>query len=114
MLAYSLLAMTILLTGLSQLLQKGHAISSGRTVVFLSMTFRWSHQLLWAVITLACAMVCWILTLSQMPLSVAYPLLSLNFILVVWAGHRFFHESVSIQQAFGLLLIVCGVVILNG
>lgn len=56
----------------------------------------------------ACA---WILTLSQLPLSYAYPFMSLTFPTVIYLSSRMFGESISPAGYLGMALIVVGLVI---
>ncbi|MFZ5900874.1 EamA family transporter [Desulforudis sp. 1088] len=51
----------------------------------------------------------WLKVLSKMPLSVAYPLLALNFILVPLASSRFLGEPFTAAKLLGAILIVTGI-----
>lgn len=51
----------------------------------------------------------WLSALARLPLALAYPLLSLNFILVLLASHFLLREPVSLSQMAGMALIVSGV-----
>jgi multidrug transporter EmrE-like cation transporter len=55
----------------------------------------------------------WILALRQLPLSVAYPLTSLNYIGILAGAHYFFAESISLKRVLGVSLIFCGVVLVT-
>jgi drug/metabolite transporter (DMT)-like permease len=55
--------------------------------------------------------VVWLGVLSKLPLVVAYPLVSLNFILVAVGGAWILHERVSWVTAAGLALIMAGIVL---
>lgn len=55
------------------------------------------------------ATVLWFWVLSRAPLSVAYPLQSLAYVLGVVAGWAFFHESVPPVRWLGVALILAGV-----
>lgn len=52
------------------------------------------------------AALCWIMTLARLPLSVAYPFLSLGFAIVIAIGAVFFHEPLSTKQLVGSALLV--------
>lgn len=56
---------------------------------------------------------CWMIAVSQKEISFLYPLSSLNYVLVVLASALFLAESVSLRRAEGILLIVCGMFLLN-
>ncbi|HCI4637632.1 TPA: EamA family transporter, partial [Klebsiella quasipneumoniae subsp. quasipneumoniae] len=47
------------------------------------------------------------------PVSIAYPMLSLNFVWVTLAGWGIWHEPVAPRHWFGVGLIVVGIVILG-
>jgi len=51
----------------------------------------------------------WLFVLARLPLSTAYPLLALNFVLVQLAGTLFFGEPFTAVKGVGLALIVAGV-----
>lgn len=66
---------------------------------------------------LACygvSMLTWAVALRRLPLSVAYPLLSLSYVLVYLAAGLIpaFAERLSATRSLGVLLIVCGVTVL--
>ena len=54
----------------------------------------------------------WLRILSDIPLSIAFPIASLNFIGVTLASRLLFHEEVSPIQWLGCLLVTVGVSIL--
>ena len=51
----------------------------------------------------------WILGLSRVPVSVAYPLLSVGYIINAIAAHYLFGEAVTITRWLGIGFIVVGV-----
>ncbi|WP_026791710.1 4-amino-4-deoxy-L-arabinose-phosphoundecaprenol flippase subunit ArnE [Pleomorphomonas oryzae] len=71
------------------------------------------HVLVWLGISLLClgsAMLLWLSVLQRVPVGVAYPMLSLNFILVTLAARWFWHETITTRQWLGIALIVLGVI----
>jgi len=52
----------------------------------------------------------WLKVLTMLPLSVAYPILSLNFILIPLASSRFLGEPLSGGRMIGIVLVVSGIV----
>ncbi|WP_221075618.1 4-amino-4-deoxy-L-arabinose-phosphoundecaprenol flippase subunit ArnF [Agarivorans aestuarii] len=59
----------------------------------------------------ALSMLCWVMALKQLPLSVAYPMLSLSYVIVYvaaislpWIG-----EAFSWPKALGIMLILAGI-----
>lgn len=68
----------------------------------------------WVVSSLTAAfigMLTWMLALTKLDLSYAYPFTSLSFVLVFIASVVFFHEPVSATKLIGLALIVAGLVV---
>jgi multidrug transporter EmrE-like cation transporter len=55
------------------------------------------------------SLVVWIMGLSRVPVSVAYPMLSLGYIINAIAAHYLFGESVSVTRWLGIGFIVLGV-----
>jgi multidrug transporter EmrE-like cation transporter len=61
---------------------------------------------------LACygvSVVVWILALSRVPVSVAYPLLSIGYIVNAVAAWYLFGESITAQKLVGIAFIIAGV-----
>lgn len=57
----------------------------------------------------AVSLVVWILGLSRVPVSVAYPMLSLGYVVNAIAAHYLFGEAVSVQRWLGIGFIIAGV-----
>jgi multidrug transporter EmrE-like cation transporter len=55
------------------------------------------------------SVVVWILGLSRVPVSMAYPLLSLGYVVNAVAAHYLFGEAVSLQRWLGIGFIILGV-----
>ena len=61
---------------------------------------------------IACYMISvfvWILGLSRVPVSIAYPMLSLGYVVNAIAAHYLFGEAVSVQRWLGIGFIIVGV-----
>jgi len=61
---------------------------------------------------LACygiSLVVWIMALSRVPVSVAYPMLSIGYIVNAFAAYWLFGESLNAQKLIGIGVIVVGV-----
>lgn len=59
------------------------------------------------------SMLLWLKVLSFMPLSKAYPMVSLGYVLTVLAGIFFLGEHPNVYKFGGLVLIVAGVILIN-
>ncbi len=51
----------------------------------------------------------WLTALSRAPLSFAYPILSLGYILVLVSSKVILHEPVSLLRWIGTAVVICGV-----
>lgn len=61
------------------------------------------------VVLYAAEIVCWVGALHDVPLSIAFPALSLNYVVVVLGAHWWLGERVDRRSAIAIGLIVCGV-----
>ena len=77
---------------------------------------RGANIVLWlglALLALGCGMLVWLVVLQRLPVGVAYPMLSLNFVLVTLLASRLFGEHIDARHWFGVALIVGGVALLG-
>ncbi len=51
----------------------------------------------------------WVVILRNIKLSVAYPAISITYVLILAISYYFFHEPVAAQKIVGALFIVAGV-----
>lgn len=104
-----LLAAVCLLTSFGQVAQKMAALrwSAGPSSLAHKMRSPW----LWAALfSLGLALLLWLLVLQRLEVGVAYPMLSLNFVLVTLLARWFFAERTDARHWAGVALIVAGVV----
>ncbi len=57
--------------------------------------------------------VVWILALSRVQVSIAYPLLSLGYIVNAVAAHYLFSEAITPSKMLGMGIIIVGVVVIS-
>jgi multidrug transporter EmrE-like cation transporter len=57
--------------------------------------------------------VVWILALSRVQVSIAYPLLSLGYIVNAVAAHYLFSEAITPSKMIGMGIIIVGVVVIS-
>ncbi|MGL5700169.1 MAG: 4-amino-4-deoxy-L-arabinose-phosphoundecaprenol flippase subunit ArnE [Kluyvera sp.] len=77
---------------------------------------RGRHLLIWlglALALLGLGMLLWLLVLQQIPVGIAYPMLSLNFVWVTLAARTFWHEPVGRRHWAGVALIIIGIMLLG-
>lgn len=56
----------------------------------------------------------WVFVLRSVPLSVAYPFMSLSFVMVPIFAAVFLGEALNIRYFFGAILIIGGLIVVNG
>ncbi len=61
----------------------------------------------------AVSVINWVVVLSRIDLSVAYPLMSVGYILTLVAGVWLFHEPISHTRIIGVVTIMIGVVLIT-
>ncbi|MHB9146757.1 MAG: EamA family transporter [Symbiobacteriia bacterium] len=108
-LAYLALSANILLLVSGQLLWKAGLTRSamGHDSQLLQVAF---SPFIWAGLVLyGLATVLWLFALSRLPLSVAYPIQALAYILGMVAAQRLFGETVPLSAWLGGMLILFGV-----
>lgn len=113
--AFAFLFAGVLLNAAAQLLLKG---GTNRLGVITLTTGSWPATL-WRMATegffvagIACYVVSvfvWILGLSRVPVSIAYPMLSLGYVINAIAAYYLFGEGVSVMRWLGIGFIVLGV-----
>ena len=121
----SLITWVLILTGVglnaaAQLLLKvatkplGHftefnadTLNSSILILFKSLPF-WTGMLCYA------ASICvWLAALSKAPVSTAYPMLSLGYVVVAFASVLWLGETLTMPKVFGIALICAGVALVS-
>ncbi|WP_276726032.1 4-amino-4-deoxy-L-arabinose-phosphoundecaprenol flippase subunit ArnE [Pantoea septica] len=103
-----LIVLVSLLSCLAQLCQKQAATLGARRGKRRMMLWIGLNLLLLGV-----AMLLWLWVLRRVPVSVAYPMLSSNFVLVALAARLIWRESFTRRQWLGTLAIVAGVALMG-
>jgi multidrug transporter EmrE-like cation transporter len=86
-------------------LSAGHAVAS--------MTRLAAAPPLWAGLALyGVSVIVWIAALYRTPVSVAYPMLSIGYIVNAFAAYYLFHEPITATKGAGIVVICAGVYLL--
>jgi drug/metabolite transporter (DMT)-like permease len=64
----------------------------------------WVGIVFWAV-----ELVSWTVVLGRVPLTVAFPMMALSYIAIVFAGRLVFKEHINLRHAAGVICITAGV-----
>jgi len=114
-LTLSLLMLGVLLNAGAQLLLKagtnrvGEFAFSLDNVIPIGTRLATSPPILAGLACYVVSVVVWILGLSRVPVSVAYPMLSVGYIVNAFAAYLLFGESITAQKLIGIGFIVVGV-----
>ena len=113
--AFLFLITGVLLNAAAQLMLKG---GTNRLGVITLTADNWAPTLLrmagegyfiGGVVLYVVSLLVWILGLSRVPVSVAYPMLSLGYVVNAIAAHYLFGEAVTLQRWLGIGFIIVGV-----
>ena len=115
---YTYILSTILFTVFGQLILKWQVNSM---VAQKTMYSQWGliWQLLfnpWVILSLCFAFfaaLSWMLAVSRMSLSYAYPFMSLSFIIVMILSGLFFQETLGWQKILGTAIIILGILVIS-
>ncbi|MFT2797122.1 4-amino-4-deoxy-L-arabinose-phosphoundecaprenol flippase subunit ArnE [Serratia sp. N21D137] len=111
MIGYLLVILVSLFTCAGQLCQKQAALTWQQAGDRRrALTLRW---LALAVLLLGLGMLVWLNVLQRLPLSLAYPMLSLNFVLVTLAARWLFNEPTTVRHWCGVASIMLGILLMS-
>lgn len=114
-LTFSLLMLGVLLNAAAQLLLKAGTNRVGEfaftldNVLPVGARLAQSPPILAGMACYAVSLVVWILALSRVPVSIAYPMLSIGYVVNALAAWWLFGESITAQKLVGIGFIVVGV-----
>ncbi|MCL5892062.1 MAG: SMR family transporter [Deltaproteobacteria bacterium] len=112
---YIFMGLAVIFTSIGQILQKigsgmvkkEHLKISIRSILVFFNPFIFS-----ALIMLFFATIFYLLALSKLPLSIAYPMLSSGYVLVVLLSKIFLKEEVSLKRWLGVFIIMIGIFVI--
>jgi multidrug transporter EmrE-like cation transporter len=112
---FVMLITSVLLGAAGQVLMKWGIVSPKplwhHNPAFLRLVSSW--PVLAGLFSYGLSSVFWLLTLKKMDLSLAYPLVSLGYILVLIAGNLIFHETIPPIRWLGMGFILAGVFLVS-
>ena len=113
--SFGLIMAGVLLNAAAQLLLKagtnavGHFEFSVGNLVPVGMKLGLEPHILGGVACYVVSLVVWIMGLSRVPVSIAYPMLSIGYVVNALAAWYLFGESLTAQKIVGIAFIVAGV-----
>ena len=113
--SFALVLTGVLLNAAAQLLLKagtnvvGHFEFHLDNVLPVGLKFAFEPHILGGLTCYAISVVVWIMALSRVPVSIAYPMLSIGYIVNAFAAFYLFGEPLAGQKLLGIGVIVVGV-----
>ncbi len=114
--AFALVIAGVLLNAVAQLLLKagttavGHFTFTAGNILPIGLRLAFEPHIMGGLACYVVSVVVWIMALSRVEVSIAYPMLSLGYVVNAIAAHYLFGESVSALRAGGIFVIIVGVV----
>ena len=112
---FALLMIGVLLNAAAQLLLKagtnavGQFEFSAQNILPVGMKLALEPHIAGGLACYVVSVAVWIVGLSRVPVSIAYPMLSVGYIVNAVAAWYLFGESLTAQKLIGIAFIVCGV-----
>lgn len=109
----------VLLNAIAQLLLKAGTNAIGRfdftpdNIVPVGLKLALEPHILGGVTCYVVSLVVWLLGLSRVDVSIAYPMLSIGYVLNALAAWYLFGESLTAQKLIGIGFIIAGVVLVT-
>ena len=113
--AFALVLTGVLLNATAQLLLKagtnvvGHFEFSVANLVPIGLRIAFQPYILGGMTCYAISLVVWIMALSRVPVSIAYPMLSIGYVVNALVAWLWFGEALAAQKMLGLGFIILGV-----
>ena len=114
-LSFALVLLGVLLNAAAQLLLKagtnaiGHFEFSGANVLPIGWKVATQPYIIGGLGCYVVSVAIWILALSRVEVSIAYPMLSIGYVVNAVAAYLLFGEAVGVQRLVGIAIIVLGV-----
>ena len=110
---FALLLLSIACSSTAQVFQK-LAAQDFATHQGSRWTLLLKRNVLLSLVLLGSGLLLWLMVLSYLELSVAYPILSLGYVVVLLVARYLFQETIPTQRWLGIVLIMLGISILVG
>jgi multidrug transporter EmrE-like cation transporter len=113
--SFSLILAGVLLNAAAQLLLKAGTTAVGHfeftldNLLPIGTKLAFEPHILGGLTCYVISVVVWIMALSRVPVSIAYPMLSIGYIVNAFAAYYLFGEALAGQKLLGIGFIVIGV-----
>jgi len=109
----------VLLNAVAQLMIRGGTLRLGvlwpadQSVFANLLRIVFEPVILGALLCYVVSVGLWVIVLSQVPVSVAYPMLSIGYVVNAVLAYFLFQETLTLMQFGGIAAIILGVILLN-
>lgn len=116
-LSFALILAGVLLNATAQLLLKagtnavGHFEFHAGNILPIGMKLALQPHILGGMACYAVSLVVWIMALSRVPVSVAYPMLSIGYVVNAFVAWQWLGEALTVQKLLGIAFIMLGVIL---
>ncbi|MDQ0724090.1 drug/metabolite transporter (DMT)-like permease [Paenibacillus sp. W4I10] len=110
--SYSLLLLNIVMLVSGQAFFKLGLDKMGGVTINNAWRALFSPTIIVGLILYVIATLIWFVVLSRLPLSIAYPIQSLAYVLGLLLASLMFHESVSLTKWIGAIIVIIGVIVI--
>ena len=119
LISFGLIFTGVMLNAAAQILMKAGTNSIGyfefsmANIVPIGWKLATEWHIVVALICYALSVIIWILALSRVPVSIAFPLLSMAYIVTAVAAWYLLGEALSLNKMVGIVVIILGVIIIS-
>jgi multidrug transporter EmrE-like cation transporter len=112
---YVLALVSIFLGAVGQFLLKvgAKALTDGHSIAQTLLQMAMTPAVLLGLVCFGTSFISWVFVLRKMELAVAYPMVSLGYVIVVVLAKVFLGEQITVAKLIGLGLIIGGVIAMN-
>ena len=117
--SFSLIIVGVILNALAQLLLKVGTNAVGQfefqagNIVPVGLQLALQPYIIGGMACYAISLVVWIMALSRVPVSIAYPMLSIGYVINALIAWQWLGEGISAQKLLGISFIILGVVLIT-
>jgi uncharacterized membrane protein len=84
------------------------------TLNFIMIWSLFKNGYVWlSLLSMATASVIWFIVIKNYELSIAYPLVSISYIMMVFTSKMLFNEPITLAKLIGIAAIVIGVIVIT-
>lgn len=119
LISFGLIFTGVMLNAAAQILMKagtnaiGHFEFSAENILPIGWKLATEWHIVVALFCYGISVVVWILALSRVPVSIAFPLLSMAYIVTAVAAWYLLGEALSLTKLVGIGVIILGVIIIS-